>query len=90
MEYFTNSALWKAIGGENQVFAGGFGLAILAAGAQTVKAGSRLGLTLLKRHFLITMEITSKDRAYPWVCVYYLDHCSGCIVQFWSFAPFRF
>jgi chaperone BCS1 len=50
-----------------QVFSGGFGLAVLAAGAQFCRTGAKFGISLLKRHFLVTLEVTSKDRAYPWV-----------------------
>ena len=64
---FLETSLKRAFGGDNQVFAGGFGLAVLAAGAQGLRKGAHLGLQLLRRHFLITLEVTSKDRAFPWV-----------------------
>eukprot|EP01038_Epipyxis_sp_PR26KG_P013543 gene13543-18167_t len=51
----------------NSVFSGGIGLAVLAGSAQFLRQGSRIGLQILKRNFLVTLEITSKDRAYPWV-----------------------
>lgn len=52
---------------ENPVFSGGFGLAVLAAGAQVLRHSYQISVTLLRRHFLMTLEVTSKDRAYPWV-----------------------
>lgn len=67
MDGLKNSDFWKLIGGDNQVFAGGLGLAIIATGAHLMRSGSNIGLTLLKRHFLITLEVTSKDRAFPWI-----------------------
>jgi chaperone BCS1 len=52
---------------DNVVFSGGFGLAILAASAQLARSSYKTGLQLLRRHFLVTLEVTSKDRSYPWV-----------------------
>lgn len=52
---------------DNPVFSGGFGLAVLAAGAQLLRTGSTVGMRLLRQNLLVTMEVTSKDRAYPWV-----------------------
>ena len=52
---------------DNAVFSGGLGLAILAAGAQMLRSGSTLGMTMVKRYLLVTLEVTSKDRSYPWV-----------------------
>jgi chaperone BCS1 len=51
----------------NPVFSGGFGLAIIAVGASLCRSTIRLSTDLLKRRLLITLEVTSKDRAYPWV-----------------------
>jgi mitochondrial chaperone BCS1 len=52
---------------DNAVFQGGFGLAMLAVGAQTMRFGSNFAMNLARKHLLISLEITSKDRAYPWV-----------------------
>lgn len=46
----------------NPVFSGGLGLAALAVGATALRTSSRLAADLLKRNFLITLEVTSKDR----------------------------
>jgi len=51
----------------NPVFSGGFGLAVIAAGAQFLRVGSQVGVRMMRRHFLSTLEVTSKDKAYPWV-----------------------
>jgi chaperone BCS1 len=58
------AALFSA---ENAVFSGGFGLAVVAAGAQALRLGSQVTMRLARRHFLSTLEVTSKDKAYPWV-----------------------
>lgn len=52
---------------DNAVFSGGIGLALVAGGAQVCRAGYQVGLRLLRRHLLVTLEVTSKDRSYPWV-----------------------
>jgi chaperone BCS1 len=52
---------------DNAVFSGGLGLAALAAGAQMLRGCSQVGITMARRHFLVTLEVTSKDRSYPWV-----------------------
>jgi chaperone BCS1 len=57
----------KLIQSDNPIFAGGVGLGVLALGTQGLRASYRTLLILLKRHFLVTLEVTSKDRAYPWV-----------------------
>jgi hypothetical protein len=57
----------KLFSADNAVFQGGFGLAVLAVGAQTLRFGSNFATNLARKHLLISLEITSKDRAYPWV-----------------------
>ncbi|CAM9387081.1 unnamed protein product, partial [Ectocarpus fasciculatus] len=52
---------------DNPVFSGGFGLAVLAAGASALRGASQVAMTMARRHFLVTLEVTSKDRSYPWV-----------------------
>jgi len=59
---------------DNPVFAGGVGLGLLAAGVQGLRSGYGLGLILLKRHLLVTLEVTSKDRSYPWVLQWLTVH----------------
>lgn len=51
----------------NPVFSGGFGLAVIATGAQVLRVGSQVGMRMMRRHFLSTLEVTSKDKSYPWV-----------------------
>lgn len=59
---------------DNPVFTGGIGLGLLAVGAKGLSSGYSTALLLLKRHFLVTLEITSKDRAYPWVLQWLTSH----------------
>jgi mitochondrial chaperone BCS1 len=64
MKEFDLETLFSA---SNPVFSGGFGLAVLAAGAQVLRVGSQVGIRMMRRHFLSTLEVTSKDKSYPWV-----------------------
>ena len=51
----------------NPYFSAGFGLGILGTGLAMLRGGGKGALTLAQRHLLVTLEVTSKDRAYPWV-----------------------
>jgi mitochondrial chaperone BCS1 len=57
----------KLFSPDNAVFQGGFGLAMIALGAQAMRFGSSFAMNLARKHLLISLEVTSKDRAYPWV-----------------------
>ena len=57
----------KLISLDNPVFTGGFGLAVLAGGAQLLRFGSSAAINIAKKNLLVTLEVTSKDRSYPWV-----------------------
>ena len=61
-------SLLEALGlANNPVFSGGFGLAVVAVGASALRTTSRIAIELLRRKYLVTLEVTSKDKAYPWV-----------------------
>ena len=49
------------------VLAGGAGLAALSLGLGIFRSTSRLAVSGLRRHLTRTLEVTSKDPAYPWV-----------------------
>jgi len=52
----------------NPYFGAGFGLAILGAGLSLAKRGSQQLYLAVQRKVLITLEVTSKDPAFHWVC----------------------
>jgi len=52
----------------NPYFGAGFGLAVLGAGMSFMKRGSQQLWLAAQRKFLITLEVTSKDPAFHWVC----------------------
>mmetsp|Transcript_25277 Transcript_25277/g.32886 ORF Transcript_25277/g.32886 Transcript_25277/m.32886 type:complete len:470 (-) Transcript_25277:187-1596(-) len=51
----------------NPYFEAGFGLSLFGTALAFARGGSKGFITLTKRHFLVTLEITNKDRSYPWV-----------------------
>ena len=51
----------------NPYLEAGFGLGLLGTGIAALRGGGRAALTLAQRHLLVTLEVTSKDRSYPWV-----------------------
>ncbi len=62
---------------DNPFFSGGFGLAALGAGFAGLRRGGQLAAQLLRRHMLSTLEVTSKDRSFPWVMHWLSLHGHG-------------
>jgi hypothetical protein len=52
---------------DNPYFSAGFALGVAGTGLAAVRGASRAALTLAQRHLLVTLEVTSKDKSYPWV-----------------------
>jgi chaperone BCS1 len=52
---------------DNPYFSAGFGLGILGTSLALVRGAGRASASLAQRHLLVTLEVTSKDRSYPWV-----------------------
>ena len=51
----------------NPYFSAGFGLGILGTCFTIARGAGKAAITLAQRHMLMTLEVTSKDKAYPWV-----------------------
>ena len=60
-------ALAPLLDGSNPYFSAGFGLGLLGTGMALARGAGKAAMTLAQRHLLVTLEVTSKDRAYPWV-----------------------
>jgi len=52
---------------DNQFFSGGLGLAAMGVGLSFLRKSSATVNMLARRHFMMTLEVTSKDVTYPWV-----------------------
>ena len=59
---------------DNQFFTGGLGLAALGFAASMTGRVSTVATALARRYLLITLEVTSKDPAYPWVLSWLRAH----------------
>lgn len=59
---------------DNQFFTGGVGIALLGFAAQFAKRGSSLAQSMVRRHCVVTLEVTSKDSSYPWVLNWLNSH----------------
>ena len=71
---FVSQLVAKLPMGDNALFQGGVGLAGLGIAAQFARRLSGTATMLLRRHFLMTLEVTSKDPAYPWVLNWLNSH----------------
>merc|ERR1719272_1248236 len=61
----------------NPYFSAGFSLGVLGTGLAVMRGAGKAALTLAKRHLLVTLEVTSKDRAYPWVLQWLTEHAQA-------------
>eukprot|EP00967_Tisochrysis_lutea_P129861 scaffold223843_cov24-Tisochrysis_lutea.AAC.4 len=52
---------------DNPYFSAGFALGVAGTGLAALRGAGRAALTLAQRHLLVTLEVTSKDKSYPWV-----------------------
>jgi len=52
---------------DNQMFGAGFGLLSVGLAAQLGRKGMQVGMVLFRRHYMTTVEVTCKDKSYPWV-----------------------
>lgn len=77
----TESAITTIGGGlsSNPYFSAGFGLLGVTAGLALLRQGAIHGVTLARRHFLVTLEIPSKDAAYPWVLAWLSTQREGAM-----------
>ncbi len=66
VQTFLSSFIPNALQG-NPYFEAGFGLSIVGTSLALARGSAKSMTNVFKRNFLVTMEITSKDRSYPWV-----------------------
>jgi chaperone BCS1 len=52
---------------DNPYFKAGFGLTLLGTALAIAKSSATLATRSAKRHLVVSMEVTSRDRAYPWI-----------------------
>jgi chaperone BCS1 len=59
---------------DNPYFGAGFGLVGVGAGVALLRKGSQIGMVLFRRHYMITMEVPSKDKSYHWLLQWISTH----------------
>ena len=59
---------------DNPYFGAGFGLFGLGAAAAVLRKGLQVGLVLFRRHCMITMEVSSRDKSYYWLLQWITTH----------------
>ncbi len=52
---------------DNPYFGAGFGLFGLGVAAAAARKGMAAGTILFRRHFMTTVEVTCKDKSFPWL-----------------------
>jgi len=67
--YIGTMGLQDIIAGlaDNPYFGAGFGLFGLGAAAAVARQATGVGMVLFRRHFVTTVEVTCKDKSYPWL-----------------------
>uniref|UniRef100_A0A1B6D208 Mitochondrial chaperone BCS1 n=2 Tax=Clastoptera arizonana TaxID=38151 RepID=A0A1B6D208_9HEMI len=53
--------------GDNPYFGAGFGLFGIGAGAAVLRKGLQASLVFFRRHYMITLEVPSRDKSYQWL-----------------------
>uniref|UniRef100_A0A8C3Q303 BCS1 homolog, ubiquinol-cytochrome c reductase complex chaperone n=1 Tax=Chrysolophus pictus TaxID=9089 RepID=A0A8C3Q303_CHRPC len=88
---------------DNPYFGAGFGLVGVGTAMALARKGAQFGLVAFRRHYMITLEVPSKDKSYQWLLNWishhakrtqhlsvetsYLQHESGRISTKFDFVP---
>ncbi|MBN3280413.1 BCS1 protein, partial [Polyodon spathula] len=88
---------------DNPYFGAGFGLVGLGTAMAIARKGAQLGMIAFRRHYMITLEVPSKDKSYQWLLSWitkharhtqhlsvetsYLQHESGRVHTQFDFIP---
>lgn len=88
---------------DNPYFGAGFGLVGVGTALALARKGAQFGAVAFRRHYMITLEVPSKDKSYQWLLSWishyakhtqhlsvetsYLQHESGRISTKFDFIP---
>ncbi|NWX92150.1 BCS1 protein, partial [Nothoprocta pentlandii] len=88
---------------DNPYFGAGFGLVGVGTALALARKGAQFGLVAFRRHYMITLEVPSKDKSYHWLLSWishhakhtqhlsvetsYLQHESGRVSTKFDFVP---
>ena len=59
---------------DNPYFGAGFGLVGVGTLLAFAKKGSQFGMVAFRRHYMMTLEVTSKDKSYHWLLQWISTH----------------
>ena len=59
---------------DNPYFGAGFGLVGIGTGLAILRKSSQYGMVFFRRHCLITLEVTSRDKSYQWLLQWITRH----------------
>jgi chaperone BCS1 len=60
----------------NPYFGAGFGLVGVGAGLALLRRANQLAMVAFRRHFMITLEVSSRDKSYQWLLQWISRHAS--------------
>ncbi|XP_030065862.1 mitochondrial chaperone BCS1 [Microcaecilia unicolor] len=88
---------------DNPYFGAGFGLVGIGTALALARKGAQIGMIVFRRHYMITLEVPSRDKSYQWLLSWighyakstqhlsvetsYLQHESGRISTKFDFIP---
>ncbi|XP_070538574.1 mitochondrial chaperone BCS1-like [Ptychodera flava] len=61
---------------DNPYFGAGFGLVGVGAALAVARKGSQFGMVAFRRHYMMTLEIPSKDKSYQWLLQWISSHAN--------------
>lgn len=59
---------------DNPYFGAGFGLVGVGTALALARKGAQVGLVAFRRHYMITLEVPSKDKSYQWLLSWISHH----------------
>ncbi|XP_077987966.1 mitochondrial chaperone BCS1-like [Glandiceps talaboti] len=61
---------------DNPYFGAGFGLVGVGAALAFLRKGSQFGMVAFRRHYMMTLEVPSKDKSYSWLLQWITSHAN--------------
>lgn len=61
---------------DNPYFGAGFGLVGVGTALALARKGAQVGMVFFRRHYMITLEVPSKDKSYHWLLSWITKHAT--------------
>lgn len=59
---------------DNPYFGAGFGLVGVGTALAVARKGAQIGMVFFRRHYMITLEVPSRDKSYHWLLSWITKH----------------